>query len=210
MIIEVHADHPNPRRIRQAVDQLERGGIIAYPTDTVYAVGCSIRDKRAVEKIHKIKADKAGTSTQQRLSIIVPDLSAISEWAIVHDAQYRLLRRATPGAYTFVLPASRAVPRAMLTRQKTIGIRVPDARVPMALCEALGAPLVTTSATGADGELLVTPREIEEQYGDLVDVILDAGPIVPMPSTIIDLCGDEPAVLRMGKGDVTSLGLEAP
>lgn len=209
MIIEVHPEHPNPRRIRQAVERMERGAIVAYPTDTVYAVGCSIREKKAVEQIHRIKAGKSGTTVQQRLSIIVRDLSAISEWAIVHDAQYRMLKRATPGPYTFILPASRAVPRAMLTKQKTIGIRVPDAPVALALCEALGAPIVTTSATGTDGELLVTPHEIEDQYGALVEVILDAGPIVPAPSTIIDLSTDEPAVLRLGKGDPSILGLSA-
>jgi tRNA threonylcarbamoyl adenosine modification protein (Sua5/YciO/YrdC/YwlC family) len=212
VIIEVHPEHPQPRRIRQAVDLLRDGQLIAYPTDTVYAIGCSVEDKRAVELIHRVKAEKNPVAVprgekNQPLSIIVPDLSTIAEWAVVEDWAYRLLRRATPGAFTFILEASRRVPRVMLTRQKTIGIRVPDSPVALALCAELGGPVITTSATGEDGELLLDPREIEASYKGRIAAVLDAGALLPQPSTVIDLTGDEPRVLREGKGSLDAIGL---
>lgn len=212
MILEVHAEHPQPRRIRQAVDLLRAGELIAYPTDTVYAIGCSVNEKRAVELIHRVKAEKnpaqvARGEKNQPLSIIVPDLSSIAEWAVVEDWAYRLLRRATPGAFTFILQASRRVPKVMLTRQKTIGIRIPDSPIALALCAELGSPVITTSATGEDGELLLDPHAIEEDYKGRISAVLDAGPLLPQPSTVIDLTGDAPRILREGKGSLEAIGL---
>lgn len=209
MIIEVHPDYPQPRRLDQVVKHLERGDLVAYPTDTVYAVGCATTRKKAVAAIHKLKADKRGLDSRaggsRPLSIIVPDMSTISEWALLDDRAYRLMKRLTPGPFTFVLRATRKVPRVMLTRQKTIGVRIPDSLIARELSERLGAPLITTSATGEDGELLRTPRDIEQAYGGGIKAVLDAGPIYPEPSSVIDLTDDVPVVLREGKGDVSTL-----
>ncbi len=206
MIIEVNGEHPQPRRIQEALRSLGRGGgLIAYPTDTVYAVGCRLDDREAVEAIDRLKTERGGS--QGPLSVIVPDLSAIASLAVVEDVAYRILRRALPGPFTFVLKATRQVPKFMLRRQKTIGIRMPDAPVAQALCEALGGVLITTSAKSRDGELLDDPREIEAEYRGSVRVVLDAGPILSSPSTVIDLTSEPHEVLRRGKGDPSALGL---
>jgi tRNA threonylcarbamoyl adenosine modification protein (Sua5/YciO/YrdC/YwlC family) len=208
MIIEIQGEHPQPRRVEQAVKVMRDGGLVAYPTDTVYAIGGDLRSKAAAELLYRIKdggrKEKVGTF----LSVIVPDLGSIAQWAIVEGPAYRLLRKATPGPYTFILPASREVPKILLKKQATIGIRVPDAPVALALCRALDGPMLTTTAQRDDGELLYDPREIEAMYRGSVGLVLDAGPISPEPSTVIDLSGPLPEVLRRGKGDLGVLGLE--
>lgn len=204
MIIEVNAEHPQPRRIAEALRRLGSGELVAYPTDTVYAVGCSLEDKEAVRKL---LAMREGQGSALPPSIIVPDLSAISQWAMVEGGAYRVLRRATPGPFTFILPATRQVPRQMLQKRKSLGVRVPDSPIALALCRALGGVLVTTSAKGEDGELLSSPREIEEAYKGQVAVVLDGGPIAPSPSTVVDLTLDPPEVIRVGKGDLETIGL---
>ncbi len=206
MIIEIHHEHPQPRRITEALRRMgTRAGLIAYPTDTVYAIGCRVRDKDAVSQLQRLKAERGEGGLW---SIIGPDLSAISEYAVVEGPAYRVLRRALPGAFTFVLRATKQVPKLLQTRQKTIGVRVPDSAVALALCEALGGVMVTTSAKGPEGQLLTTPREIEEHYRGKVKVILDAGALAPQPSTVVDLTTTPPEVLRNGAGDLGPIGLE--
>ena len=209
MIIEVNPVHPQPRRIAQAADVLRRGGLVAYPTDTVYAVGCLLGCAQAVEKLRRLKVRaRNGRAQDAHLSIIVPNLSSISDLAVVGDAAYRLLRRVTPGPYTFILPATRRVPRKMIAkRQKTIGIRIPDSAVALALVRQLGEPIATTSAKGMDGDLLDDPRAVKSACGMDVEIVLDSGPIFPQPSTILDLSEDAPVVIREGKGDLLPLGL---
>lgn len=210
MIIEVNGEYPQPRRLKEAVERLRRGELVAYPTDTVYAIGCDLRQKAAAKELYRLKelhhADKK-SAVSAAASLVVPDLGSIATWAIVEDADYRLLRRALPGPYTFILRASREVPRLLFKKRRHVGIRVPSSPVAQALCEALGGALLSTTARDLDGELLFEPRSIEAAYHNSVSVVLDAGPLIPQPSTVIDLTEGAPVVLREGKGDLAQIGL---
>ncbi len=207
MIIEVNPDHPQPRRIAEAVRRLEAGELVAYPTDTVYAIGCDVRNKKAVERVQKLKmaAQNERKSKRILLSIIVPDLRSLADWAIVDDHVYRLLKRATPGPYTFILKASRKAPRVLLNKQKTIGLRVPDCPVAVEMARQLRSPIITTTAK-FDGEMLSVPREIERAYNGQVSAVVDSGPLFPQPSTVIDMTGPVPELVRQGKGELDSIG----
>lgn len=206
MILEINPVHPQPRRIQRAVDVLRRGGLIAYPTDTVYAIGGALSAGAAVKAMQRWKS-RFGSETPP--SIIAADVRAVAALAVVEDEVFRLVRRLTPGPYTFILPASRNVPRKILSRKgKTVGVRLPDAPVVQALVEGLGEPLITATAKSLDGEMLASPREVESAVRGFADLVLDAGPMHPEPSTVIDLSGDEPVVVRMGKGELASVGLE--
>ena len=206
MIIEVNAEHPQPRRVQEALRHLGKGALIAYPTDTVYAVGCRLDDREAVKNLQRLKLNR-GSGVERPMSVIVPELSAISSWAVMEDASYRIARRALPGPYTFIFKATRKVPRGLLAKQKTIGVRIPQAPVAIFLCQMLGGVLLTTTAKGLDKELLSTPREIEAAYKGMVTVVLDAGPLTPEPSTVVDMTTSPPEVLREGKGDLAPIGL---
>ncbi len=209
MILEIRGDNPQPRRIEEAARHLRKGGLIAYPTDTVYAVGCDIRHKKAAQLLQKLKdrhhpeGKKAGLAP----SLLVSNLSSIAPWAIVEDHAYRLLKLASPGPYTFILKASREVPRVMIKKRRQVGIRVPDSAVVRALCDAIDGPLLSTTARAEDGELLFEPRAIEAAYRNSVQLVLDTGPLIPKPSTVIDLSQGVPEVLREGKGDLEAIGL---
>jgi len=201
MILSIHHDNPQVRLIRKAVDVLRDGGLIVYPTDTVYGLGCDLYNKHGIEKIYEIKRrDK-----KQPLSFVCADLKDISRYAIVTDYAYRTMKRLLPGPYTFILPASRLVPKIILPKRHTTGIRVPDNRICLMLVQEFGQPIISTSVESGDGELMSDPGQIAEHYGRRVDVILDGGLIVPEPSSVISLVDDEIEVLREGKGDVSSL-----
>lgn len=198
MIYETHPDNPNPRAIQKAIAALERGDLIAYATDTVYGLGCDIHSKSAMEKALALK----GYSKYHALSFLCADLSDISNFAKVETPVYKMLRRCVPGAYTFVLPATRDVPKILLTKQKTVGLRVPDHPVCRDLLKAFGRPILSTSVTDRDGEPIVDPLDIQEVWGDAIAVILDSGVLESATSTIVDCTGeDEPVILREGKGD---------
>jgi tRNA threonylcarbamoyl adenosine modification protein (Sua5/YciO/YrdC/YwlC family) len=199
MLVHINAKHPEPRRIAQAVAVLERGSVIAYPTDSVYGLGCDLLSKRGVELLYRMK----GMRSDQLLSFVCPDLSDIARYAIVGDAAYRVMRRLLPGPYTFILPATKEVPRTLRMKRKTVGVRVPSHPVTQALTAALGRPLVSTSASIAD-EYFIDPREIEERFPDL-ELVLDAEDVGLTPSTVIDLSGDEPVLVRLGAGPVDFL-----
>ncbi len=201
MIIKVNPQNPQKRAIRRAVEVLREGGVIAYPTDTIYGLGCDLYNKGAIEKIYHLKRH----SKNKRLSIICSDLKDISRYAQVPDYAYRIMKKLVPGPYTFILEATKLVPKIMLTNQKTIGIRVPDHPIPLALVKELGGPIITTSVTKPDETLYNDPQELEEMFGKEVDLIIDGGIIVPQHSSIIDLTTEEPKVLRVGKGDVSFL-----
>jgi tRNA threonylcarbamoyl adenosine modification protein (Sua5/YciO/YrdC/YwlC family) len=205
MIIEINPNHPQPRRIEQVLEVLRNGGIVAYPTDTVYGIGCDIFNKKAVEKLHQLVREIKGAPDHAPLSFICKDLSNISEYAIVSDYAYRTLRRMLPGPYTFVLEATKLVPKVMLNKRKTVGIRIPDSPIPLEIVRALGNPIATTSATERDGTLIPDPWAIESMYGHSVDRIIDGGYLVPEPSTIIDFSGDHPQLIRKGKGPLGEL-----
>ncbi len=199
MIIEIDPERPRMRRLDRAVEALRRGEVIVYPTDTCYGLGCDIFNKKAIERIYQIK----GVPKTTPFSFICPDLADISRYARVTDYAYRILKRFLPGPYTFILEGTRAVPKMMLTKRKTVGIRVPDHPIPRILCEGLGNPLLSTSVTVQGGEVLSEPWEIEAALGKLVPVIIDSGVIPAEPSSVVSLIDDEPQVLRHGKGDVS-------
>ncbi|RLA83205.1 MAG: threonylcarbamoyl-AMP synthase [Deltaproteobacteria bacterium] len=201
MILKVNPQNPQKRAIRRAVEVLKEGGVIAYPTDTIYGLGCDLYNRGAIEKIYHLKRH----SKNKRLSIICSDLKDISRYAQVPDYAYRIMKKLVPGPYTFILEATKLVPKIMLTNQRTIGIRVPDHPIPLALVKELGGPIITTSVTKPDETLYNDPQELEERFGKEVDLIIDGGIIVPQHSSIIDMTAEEPKVLRVGKGDVSFL-----
>jgi len=193
-------NHPEPRKIMHAAQILERGGVALYPTDTVYALGCMVDDKKAVERIRRLKQ----IDEKQPLAMICADLSDIAKYAIVTDFAYRLMRKILPGPYTVVLPATREVPKLLLDKRRTIGIRVPANPITEALVRALGKPLLTTSAVPpqGDGRPVMDVAEGKEAWPSGLDVTIDGGLVPNESSTVISLIGDEIEVLREGLGAV--------
>ena len=195
MRVPIHGDHPEPRKITRAVEALRRGEVIAYPTDTVYGLGCDIMQKKAIDRVYQLK----GMPRDQPLAFICPDLSDIARYAIVDNQTYRILKRGTPGPFTFILPATREVPRILMMKRKTVGIRVPSHRVPHDIVRELGHPIVSTTASW-QGETLNDPDEIDDRFRG-IDLVLDAGLGGLDPSTVVDLSGPAPEVTRRGRGD---------
>jgi tRNA threonylcarbamoyl adenosine modification protein (Sua5/YciO/YrdC/YwlC family) len=173
--------------------------VIAYPTDTVYGLGCDIRSKKALDRVRRIKK----IDNKRHLSFVFADLKTISQYAQVSDNDYKILRRYLPGPYTFVLKATRLVPRIVLTKRNEVGIRIPDNRICQALVAELGNPILSSSVRMPDEQLLDDPRAIDNMYKGQVDLVVDGGVFLPEPSSIISLLEDEPNVIRVGKGDVT-------
>lgn len=199
MILSIHKDNPQPRLIAQVRETLEDGGIIIYPTDTVYAYGCDIKQKHAIEKIYRLKKiDK-----KKPLSFVFTDISGISEYArnISKDA-FKIMKRTLPGPYTFIFNAAKTVPDIVFTKQKTVGVRIPDNNVALAVASALGRPLLSASVNNAEGEYVIRPDDLEKVYKNTVDIIIDAGPLVSEPSTVVDFSGAVPEIIRRGKGDI--------
>lgn len=192
--------HPQPRHVQRAVAVLEGGGLVSYPTDTSYAIGCDLFQKKALERLASLKR----RDPKKPFSFLCADLGEVARYAIVSNESYRLMRRILPGPYTIVLEATRVVPRTALTRQRQVGVRVPAAPVAIALVKGLGRPLATTSATPPppEGEAVSDAREIQERLGHGIDLILDGGVTLNAASTVIDLTGPFPVVLREGKGAV--------
>jgi tRNA threonylcarbamoyl adenosine modification protein (Sua5/YciO/YrdC/YwlC family) len=205
MIIKINPDNPQQRLIRTVADTLKEGGVIAYPTDTIYGLGCDLYHKEAIKRVHRLKRH----TKNKRLSIICADLTDISNYAYVPDYAYRIMKTLIPGPYTFILEATKLVPKIMLTNQKTVGIRVPDNAISLALVRELGNPIITTSVTKPDESLYNEPEEIDQMFGRQLDVVIDSGTIVAEHSSIIDLTDDYPQVIRTGKGDVSFITEEA-
>ena len=200
MILEINPKHPEPRKIKQVVEVLSNGGIIAYPTDTYYGIGCDLFNKATIEKIYQLKR----RSPVDPFSFICSDLKNISEYAQVTNYAYKNMKRLLPGPYTFVLEGSRLVPKIMLTKRHTLGIRVPDNPICLAIVQDLGHPVINTSATNPETkEILSTPQEIKEKLGHAIDLIIDGGAVPGKPSSVISLIGDTPEVLREGSGDIS-------
>ena len=200
-IVSVDPQHPQPRLVERAVQTLSEGGLVAFPTDTYYAIGCDVFDKRAIERIYQLKQ----LPKTHELSFVCSDLAEVSRYALVDNAAYRVLRRKTPGPFTFVLPATRLVPELVLRRQKTVGVRVPDSPIALALVRALAHPITSSSAATPGGEALIDARDIKDRLGHALDLILDGGYKPSEPSSVIDLTGPEPVVVRQGKGDCSDL-----
>ena len=201
MILEINPKHPEPRKIKKVVEVLANGGIIAYPTDTFYGIGCDLLNKSAIERIYQLKR----RSPHQPFSFICSDLKNISEYAQVTNYAYKTMRRLLPGPYTFVLEGSRLVPKIMLTKRQTVGIRVPDHPICLAVVEELGHPIISTSATYAEtNTVLSTPREIQDKLGHALDLLVDGGIVPGVPSSVISLIDDVPQILREGAGDLSA------
>ena len=202
---ELHPDNPQPRLLKQAIALLEKGGILAVPTDSSYALVCHLDDKVAADKLRSIR----GVDDKHHLTLLCRDLSELANYARVDNKQYRLLKAATPGAYTFILEASKEVPRRLSHPQrKTIGLRVPEHKVLQELLSLHGAPLLaTTLILPGEDTPLNDPEDIRERLEHQVGAVIDAGACSLEPTTVIDMSGSEPEVLRRGRGDPALLGL---
>jgi len=202
---EVHPDNPQSRLIRQAVQLLHSGGVCAVPTDSSYALVCHLDDKAAAEALRRIR----GVDDKHHLTLLCRDLSELASYAKVDNRQYRLLKMATPGPYTFILEATKEVPRRLShPSRRTIGLRVPEHRVTQALLEELGQPLLaTTLILPGETDALNDPQDIREQLEKRLAAVVDAGACPLEPTSVIDLTGDEPVLIRQGRGDLDRLGL---
>jgi tRNA threonylcarbamoyl adenosine modification protein (Sua5/YciO/YrdC/YwlC family) len=198
MIIQINPRHPQPRLIRRVIEALANGAVISYPTDTVYGIGCDIFSKSGIERIYQLK----DRSRKKPLSFICSDLKDISRYAQVTDNAYRIMRKHLPGPYTFILEATKEVPRIMMSKRRTVGIRVPDNPICLALVKELMHPVITTSANVSDMSPICDPKEIDQTLGKVLDLVIDGGALPNVPSTVIDMSGDIPYVVREGKGPV--------
>jgi tRNA threonylcarbamoyl adenosine modification protein (Sua5/YciO/YrdC/YwlC family) len=199
MLVHINPKNPQPRLIARAVALLKDGGIIAYPTDTYYGIGCDIFNKKAIEKIYRLKQRDKNAP----FSFICADLTNISQFAKVSNYAYKTMRRLLPGPYTFILEGSKMVPKIMLTKRKTAGIRVPAHEICLNLVEGLGNPIISTSAGSADGDILHDPSLIQDHFGAHIDMVIDGGSVPGEPSSVISLVNDTPEVIRRGLGDIS-------
>ena len=201
MLLAINRDHPEPRKIQRAAKILGDGGVIAYPTDTVYGLGCALGEKQAIDRLYQLK----GMPKDHPLAIICPDLSDIAKYAVVENAVYRVLKHFLPGPYCFILMATREVPKIMLTKQKTVGIRVPNHAITIALVRELGRPLISTTAGRSGQDPLVDPWEIEQEFSGL-DLVIDQGDAGgSVPTTVVDLSQGDVRIVREGAGPVDEL-----
>lgn len=198
MLLALNVDHPEPRKIRRAVDALEQGGVIAYPTDTVYGIGCDLLNKHAIDRLYAIKA----MDRSHPLAFVCPDLSDIAKYAIVDNQTYRVLRRFLPGPYTFILQATREVPKLVQMKRKNVGIRVPACPAIQALVRELGRPIISSTAARPGEEPFVDPHEIDAAFKGLA-LVLDGGAGGLVPTSVVDLTSMPPEIVREGAGDVS-------
>ncbi len=202
MLLEIDPVQPEPWLLVRAIHALRRGGVVVMPTDTVYGLTCSIGYPAAIERIYALK----DMDPKKPLSMLVADLRMASRYAKgISTPVYRMMKRVLPGPYTFIFEATAEVPKIMLRRRKTIGIRIPDNPIALALLEELGEPLLTTSIRTAEDEIVNDPEEIERTYDRRIDLVVDGGPLLPVPSTVVDFSSGEPVLIRQGRGDVAAL-----
>jgi tRNA threonylcarbamoyl adenosine modification protein (Sua5/YciO/YrdC/YwlC family) len=204
-LLTIHPTHPQARRVRMAAQVLRDGGVIAYPTDSSYALGCRLDDAAAARRVRAIR----GLDERHHLALVCRDLLDVGHFARLDNWQYRIVRRGTPGSFTFLLPATGEVPRRLLhPRRKTIGVRVPDHAVARALVAEVGAPILsTTLILPGDTMPLNDALAIRERLAETIDLVIDAGPCPALPTTVIDLAQTPPAIVRLGRGDPADLGL---
>ena len=200
MLIKINPVNPQMRLVRRVHDVFKKGGIVAYPTDTVYGIGCDIMNKKAIEKVYLLKQ----RHKSKPFSYICSGLKNISHYAKVSNYAYKTMKRLLPGPYTFILEGSRQVPKMMLTKRKTAGIRVPENAICLSLVKELGNPIITTSATMPDGTIINDPSLIHDYYRSRIDIVIDGGPSGDNPSSVVSLIDDIPEIIRKGKGDVSS------
>jgi tRNA threonylcarbamoyl adenosine modification protein (Sua5/YciO/YrdC/YwlC family) len=199
MLLHLHPENPQARNIKTIVDKLNDGGVIVYPTDTIYGLGCDIFQPKAIERICRIKnIDPA----KAQLSFVCSDLSDMSRYTkSLPTPVYRMLRSHLPGPYTFILPASKEVPKLLKTKKNTVGLRIPDNKIALAIVRELGRPILSASLPGEMVEEYTDPEEIHSRFSKLVDIVVEGGAGGIIPSTIIDCTGDEPLIIRQGLGE---------
>ncbi len=204
MLLEIDPVEPEPWLLVRAIHALKRGGVVVVPTDTVYGLTCSIGYPTAIERIYALK----DMDPKKPLSMLVADLRTASRYAKgISTPVYRMMKRVLPGPYTFIFEATAEVPKIMLRKRKTIGIRIPDNFIALALLEELGEPLLTTSIRTPEDEIVNDPEEIERTYDRRIDLVVDGGPLLPVPSTVVDFSSGEPILVRQGRGDLAALEL---
>jgi tRNA threonylcarbamoyl adenosine modification protein (Sua5/YciO/YrdC/YwlC family) len=200
MLLKIYSENPNHKQIRRVVEILEEGGIVIYPTDTVYAMGCDVKATKAIEKISNFK----GTNPKNpELSLIFHDMSQLSEYTVIHDNNvFKLLKRNLPGPFTFIVQANSQIPRLFKNKKKTVGIRIPDNNIVLEIVRELGRPIFTSSIHDSDEivEYITDPELIHEKHIDIADIVIDGGFGSNEPSTVVDCTGDEFVILRQGKG----------
>ncbi|RJQ61955.1 MAG: threonylcarbamoyl-AMP synthase [Desulfobacteraceae bacterium] len=199
MLLKINPINPQERLIAKIADILKEGGVIVYPTDTFYGIGCDIMNKKAIERVYQLKQ----RNRSKPFTFICSGLTHISLYAKVSNYAYKTMKRLLPGPYTFILEGSRLVPKIMLTKRKSAGIRVPDHNICLALVEALGHPILSTSASLPDGTVFFDPSLIHDEFGNRLEAVIDGGPVPGEPSSIISLVNDTPEVIREGLGDVS-------
>ena len=200
MIVKINPDNPQERLLRQAAEALTSGGLIAYPTDTCYAIGCDLYNVKGISRIFQIKR----RPVNKPFSFICQDLKNISEYALVGNSAYKFMKRLLPGPYTFVLEASRQVPKLLQSKRRTVGIRVPDHPIALGLVRLLGHPIISTSASLPESAVESDPLDIEERFKPYLALVIDGGIVLPEPSSVISLIDDAPEIIREGKGDVNA------
>ena len=194
LMLSINADNPQQRLINRVCAVLEEGGLIVYPTDTFYGIGCNLFNKRGIQLIYRLK----NRPLKKPFSFLCDSLKEVSRYALVSNYAYKTMKRLLPGPYTFIMEGTRLVPKLMLTRRKTVGIRVPDNKICLDIIRTFGRPIISTSAVFDD------PQSIKEAYGSFLDVIIDGGVLYQSPSSVVSLIDDIPEVIREGKGDVSS------
>ena len=200
MLLPINQQYPEPRKVKRAVEALEAGEVIGYPTDTVYGLGCDLFNKKGIDRLYQIKQ----MDRSHQLAFICPDLADIARYAVVENPAYRLLRRLLPGPYCFILPASREVPRLVQSKRKTVGIRIPKSEVILAVVRELGRPVISTTANFQGEDALVDPREIDDRFHGLA-LVLDTGGGGLVPTTVVDLSSGTPTIVREGAGPIDVL-----
>lgn len=198
-MLEINPINPQARLIGQVVDALRHGAVICYPTDTMYGIGCDIFNQKAVKRIHQLKR----RPNDKPFSFMCSSLKDVSTYCHMSNTAYRLMKKNLPGPYTFVLTTMKIVPKIMTSKQKTVGIRVPDNTICRTLIEALGNPILTTSATFDEDLPMAEAFALEDRLGGLVDIFIDGGTVYPEPSSVISLVGPQPEIIRQGKGDIS-------
>ncbi len=199
MLIKINPHNPQKRLVEKVVATIRSGGIIAYPTDTFYGIGCDITCKKSVEQIYAMKQRRR----TKPFSFICCDLKNISQYAKVSNYTYKTMKRLLPGPYTFILEGSKSLPKTMVSRRKTAGIRVPDHQICLDIVRELGNPIISTTATRPDKTAFDDPSFIHDYYGKQVDIVIDGGPVPSRPSSVIALMNDSPEVIREGLGDIS-------